>query len=124
MIKSLPVIAVALGVVLLIVSVAWAFLFPMSSMWTTEKNDRMSELSVQAHKLGGELDAAQRRPSMHARSAADIEVEYKQVTGELTQLREEFEGKRDRPKTTASLLRWSGIAFVAAGAFIVFASRS
>ncbi len=84
----------------------------------------MSELSLQAHKLGGELDTAQRRPSMHGRSASVIEAEYKKVTDELTQLREEFESKRDRPKTMASILRWSGIAFIVAGGLVVFATRS
>ena len=122
--RALSVAAVCLGVVFLLVSLIWGLLFPASRSWTTEKNNRMSELSVKGHLLGGELDAAQRRPNMHGgRSAAEIEAEYKQVSAELTQLREEFENKRDSPKTMASYLRWSGVAFVIAGAIIVFAHR-
>jgi hypothetical protein len=102
----------------------WGVLFPASRSWTVEKNARMSELSEKGHILGGQLDVAKRRPNMHGgRSAAELEAEYKQVTEELTQLREEFESKRDTPKTMASYLRWSGIAFVVAGAIIVFANR-
>jgi hypothetical protein len=121
--KSLPVIAIVLGILLLVGSVTWALLFPASRSWTTDKNERMSELSIKGHQLGGELDAAQRRPSMHGRSVAEIEAEYKQVTDELAQLRGEFESKRDRPKTMAAILRWTGAACVAVGAFIMFASR-
>jgi hypothetical protein len=118
------VIAVCLGVLFLLISLVWGVLFPASRSWTVEKNARMSELSEKGHILGGQLDAAKRRPNMHGgRSAAELEAEYKQVTDELTQLREEFESKRDTPKTMASYLRWSGIAFVVAGAIIVFANR-
>jgi hypothetical protein len=121
--KSLSVVAVALGLLFLVVSVLWGVLFPPASSWTVEKNDRMSELSLKGHALSGELDAARRRPSMHGKSADQIEAEYKQVSEELKQLREDFESKRDSPKTMAKYLRWSGIAFVIAGAIIVFANR-
>lgn len=120
----LSVVAVGLGILFLIVSLVWGLLFPASRSWTVEKNTRMSELSEKGHVLGGQIDAAKRRPNMHGgRNAADLEVEYKQVTEELAQLREEFESKRDSPKTMATYLRWSGVAFVVAGAIIVFANR-
>ena len=122
--KSLSVGALGVGILFLLISLVWGLLFPASRGWTTEKNNRMSELSLKGHLLGGELDAAQRHPSMHAgRSPAEIEAEYKQVSAELTQLREEFEHKLNSPKTMASYLRWSGIAFVIAGAIVVFANR-
>lgn len=121
--KALTVTAIGLGIALLAGSLVWAFLFPAAKSWTVEKNNRMSELSIKAHKLGGELDAAQRRPSMHSRGAAEIEAEYKQVTEELTQLRGEFESKRDAPKKSARLLQWVGIVCVAIGAFASYASK-
>jgi hypothetical protein len=122
--KALSVIAIAVGMACLLGSLLWAILFPASRSWTEDKNTRMTDLGVQAHKLGGELDAAKRRPSMHGRKPADIEAEYTKVKEELTQLREEFQGKRDGPKTMASILRWSGIAFIVAGALVVMATRS
>jgi uncharacterized coiled-coil DUF342 family protein len=98
-------------------------MFPASSSWPQEKNERMSELSRKAHNLGGEVDVARRRPSMHGRNPAELEAEYKQVTEELTQLREEFQGKQSRPKTMSSIMRWSGVAFIIAGGLIVFAQK-
>jgi hypothetical protein len=121
--KSISLIAVVLGLVLLVGSATWAILFPATNSWTQDRNERMSELSRKAHNLGGELDTAQRRPSMHSRSAADIEAEYNQVKEELAQLRGEFESKRDGPKTMATILRWTGIACVAVGAFVSYANR-
>ena len=122
--KLLSGIAVGLGVALLAASLVWAFLFPASRSWTEEKSQRMSDLGSKAHLLGAQLDAAQRRPKMHGgRSAAELEAEYTQVKAELAELRQEFEGKRDAPKSAARFLQWAGIALVAGGAFATFASR-
>jgi hypothetical protein len=122
--KMLSGIAVGLGVALLAASLVWAFLFPASRSWTEEKSKRMDELGSKGHVLVAQLDAAQRRPKMHGgRSAAEIEAEYKQVKAELTELREEFEGKRDAPKNAARFLQWAGILLVAGGALATFASR-
>jgi hypothetical protein len=61
---------------------------------------------------------------MHGGSnAADLEAEYKKKTAELEELRLDFEGKRDSPKTTASIFRWTGIVLVAVGAVAMMASR-
>ena len=121
--KSIPLVAVVLGLVLLIGSFTWALLFPATGSWTPDKGERMSELRIKGHTLGGELDAAQRRPSMHARSVAEIEAEYNQVKAEMAQLGDELESKQNRPKTMATILRWTGIACVAVGAFVSYVNR-
>jgi hypothetical protein len=123
--KTLSVIAVGLGIVLFLASLAWAFLFPATRSWTEEKSQHMSDLVDKAHILGGQLEGAKRRPNMHSgRSAAEIEAEYNQTKTELAELKQEFEGKRDAPKKAASYLCWSGVAFIVAGGFIVMANRS
>jgi hypothetical protein len=38
-------------------------------------------------------------------------------------LHQEFMSASNAPKTASSFLRWSGIAFIAAGALLVFANR-
>jgi hypothetical protein len=121
--KSIPLVAVVLGLVLLLGSFTWALIFPSSASWTAEKDARMGELGRKGHVLGGELDAAQRRPSMHGRSAADIEAEYNQAKEEMAQMRAEFESVRDGPKTVATILRWVGVVCVAVGAFVSYSNR-
>src|SRR5262245_24023613 len=119
----LPGIAVAVGMVLLVGSALWAILFPASRGWTDEKAARMTELSAQSHSLGFELEAA-RKPNMHAgRSLPEVQEEVDKVNAELETLRLELEGKLASPNKAARILRWSGIAFVVAGAIVVFANR-
>ncbi len=114
-----------LGIVLLAISFFWATVAPAGGGWTNEKSERMSELGSRAHVLGGQVEAGRTKPKMHGgRSQAEVEAEHKQVNEELTQLREEFEGKRDRPQTTASLLRWIGVGCVAIGAIAMMATRN
>jgi len=120
----LPTIAVALGLVLVVVSLLWGVLFPAGSGWTEEKSLRMRELSERAHVLGGQLQAAKAKPDMKkGLNPAEMEAEYKQVTTELAQLGEEAEGKIQAPKTAASILRWAGVAFVLAGGMVIYAGK-
>lgn len=122
--STLSTLAVALGAVLLAVSFLWGVFFPAKASWTEEKGERMAELTQQAHNMMFEVKAAEEKPSMHSgKNPAEVKAEYEKVKAELDTLRAEFEGKRDSPKTAATFLRWSGIAFVVAGAIVVFASR-
>jgi hypothetical protein len=120
----LPGVMVALGIIFLVVSAAWALIFPASHAWTEEKALRMTELSAKAHALGFEMAAAE-KPSMHrGRSLSEVKAEYEQVNSELATLREELAGKVAAPARASSILRWSGIAFVVAGGLVVYATRA
>jgi hypothetical protein len=121
--SMLPGVAVTVGVALLLGSAIWALIFPASRGWTDEKAARMTELSNRAHNLGFELAAAE-KPSMHAgRGLAEVKAEADAVNAELASLRDELNGKLAAPNRAASILKWSGIAFVAAGAFVMLANR-
>src|SRR5882672_7889719 len=106
----------------MLTSVVWSMLFPAANSWTEEKVQRMTDLGIKAHELGDELDGVHRHPKARGgRTAYAIDAEYKQAVAELDQLRAEFESKRDAPKQATTFLRWSGAAFVVAGAFVTFA---
>lgn len=123
--KGLSLVAVILGIVFLIVSVAWGALFPATKSWTNEKFEKKAQLGIQVRRLQDELIVAQKKPSMHGgRSAAVIDGELKTATEQLNVLQAEFEGKRDSPKNASRILQWAGIAFVAAGALAIFANRA
>ena len=122
--KVASTITVVAGLFVMLASLCWSSLFPAARSWTEEKAQRMTELGTQAHQLGGARDAARRRPSMHGRSAADIDAEYQQVTAELDELRIEFESKRDAPQRTSSLLRWIGMGLIVSGAIATYSIRS
>jgi uncharacterized protein with NRDE domain len=72
-----------------------------------------------------QVAAAKEKPSMHGGSnAAELEAEFEKVKAELKQLADELDGKIESPKTTATILRYAGIAFVVAGGLVVYASKA
>ena len=84
----------------------------------------MTDLGNRAAEINWQLTGAQAKPSMHAGvNAAELKAEYDQVSADYKVLYDEFSGLTQTPKTASSILRWSGIAFVVAGAIVVFASR-
>jgi hypothetical protein len=123
--SALPTVAVVVGVTLVLASLAWGLLFPASSGWTEEKSLRMNQLQARAHILVGEVAAAKEKPSMHGgANAAELEAEFEKVRAELKLLADELEGRIENPKTTATTLRYAGIAFVVAGGLVVYSGRS
>lgn len=122
--STIPAIAVVLGVILMLFSAAWSFIFPATRSWTEEKSQRMSDVGYHARLIDLELSKAKQSPSMHrGKSAAELQAEYDKLDAEFKQLRGEFTNASDSPKTASRILRWSGIAFVVAGGAIVFANR-
>jgi hypothetical protein len=84
----------------------------------------MAELGSQGNLLKFQIIDATNNPSMHAgKNAAELQAEYDKIDAEYKQLREEFASAAETPKTAATYLRWSGVAFVVAGAIVVFANR-
>jgi hypothetical protein len=121
----LPAAAVAVGIVLLGVSLVWAMLFPASRGWTEEKSRRLTDLGNQATEIQLQLGQSRTRPSMHSGvNPAELPEKLEKVNAEYKALYEEFRTATERPKSASRYLKWSGIAFVVAGALIVFATRS
>lgn len=121
---ALPAVAVVVGVVLLSLSLAWSIFFPASAVWTTEKSTQMTELGNQATALKLQMQS-QSKPSMHAgQNQAELKEKYDQVSAEYKILYDEFRSAKDSPQTSSSILRWAGIAFIAAGAMVVMATRN
>ena len=122
--SSLPLVAVLLGLLLLILSPLWGLIFPATNTWTEEKARRMTELGNEAHALLFQAIRAESRPNMKGgKNPAELRAKYNETKAELDALKAEFEGKRDRPKTIATYLRWSGIALVLIGGGAVMAAR-
>ncbi|BBO30715.1 hypothetical protein [Lacipirellula parvula] len=116
--------AVVIGVLLLATSLVWGLVFPASAGWTEEKSLRLRDLKARAHVLSSQNAAASDKPSMHGgENGADKKAEYDKVRAELEALDAELQGKIEAPEAAASILRYSGIAFVIAGALAVYTSK-
>lgn len=120
----LPGAALIVGIVLLAAGLLWAIFFPPGRGWTEAKSARMTELGDRAGIIKLQLSQSQTRPTMHAgQNPAELKEEYDKISVEYKALHEEFVGANNAPKTAARFLQWAGIAFVAAGGFIVFVNR-
>jgi len=106
---------IGLGFLLLILSGFWTSLFPGTSMWTPEKAERQSTLHHRLHNLAFIVGSSQ-SPSMHRGSdAGKAKQEYDELKKESDALDAEFQTAHDRPKTTARILKWTGISLAIIG---------
>jgi hypothetical protein len=106
--------AVALGFALLVVSSVWGKLFPPTQTWTLQKAERMSEVKVRINDVGAMLYKATQR--IHAGSdPGPIQAEYNELTKEFDKLKSEFESATQRPQTTSTVLKWTGISLAVLG---------
>jgi len=122
--KSIPIAAIVLGILLLVVSVAWGLLFPPTRSWNDEKSQRLSELGSETNRLKFALVQSQHNPSVHAgQNPAEVKLEYDKVRQEYDLLHQEFLSAQDTPKTVAAVLRWAGIVLVVAGAVLFYANQ-
>jgi len=125
--KSLLPAAVALaGLVLLAASFIGSLSVPAEPNWTPKKGSRLIALSNEATDLQQKLHAAQAQPSMHAgENPAELLERFRRIDAEYKELYREFKSATTpAPVAAATYVRWLGVAFVVAGAIIVFANRS
>lgn len=125
MVAKLSTAAVVLGIVLLVGSAMWGSLFPATRTWTAEKSEQLAELGSETNRLKFAMIEAQQSPSMHSgKNAAEIKQQYEEARARYDELYREFENAKESPQTASAILRWSGIAFIAAGGLAVFATRN
>jgi hypothetical protein len=105
---------VALGFVLLALSFAWVSMFPGSSTWTQEKAARSTEIKGKMHNLAFIVNAP--NPRLHAgQDLGQLKAEYEQLRKENEQLNADFESAYNSPRTTANVLKWTGLSFAVLG---------
>jgi hypothetical protein len=107
---------IGVGFLLLILSGFWTALFPGRSQWTDEKAARWAVVKDRLHNLSFVVNAPPGKVSMH--SGPDLgkaKAEYDAIKQEATQLQADFEMAYDSPRTTATVLKWSGISLAVVG---------
>ncbi len=111
--SGLVISAIAVGLVLFVLSLFWVQLFPGTSQWTPEKAERWAKTKDRLHNLSFIVHSDQLPRRFPSKEAA--KKEYDEVKAVATQLQADFEGAYDAPRTTATMLKWGGIALFAVG---------
>lgn len=107
---------ISIGFLLLILSGLWVNMFPGSSRWTPEKNDRWSDVKDRMHNLGFILNDPRARTNMHSGpDRGTAKQEFDALKKEYDQLSAEFQSAHDRPHTVAKLLKWAGVSLAVIG---------
>jgi hypothetical protein len=107
---------IAVGLLLLLASGVWNSLKPGTSSWTTEKDQRLSEVSDKMHLLSFKVANAEGRPSMHGGpDLPKAKAELAALVEENKKLTDEFRGIQGSPQKVSGLMKWSGIALTLIG---------
>src|SRR5262245_58969549 len=93
---------IGLGILLLLASGVWSSLKPGTSSWTTEKDQRLREVSDKMHLLTYKVATAEGRPTMHGGpDLPKAKAELAALIEENKTLTDEFRGIQAKPGTIA-----------------------
>jgi hypothetical protein len=107
---------IGIGVLLLLASGVWSSLRPGTSSWSTEKDQRLREVSDKMHLLTYKVANAESHPSMHGGpDLVKAKAELTSLVEENKALTDEFKGVQARPQTMSTLMKWSGISLALVG---------
>lgn len=114
--SAIVFVMIGLGVLLLLLSGVWNSLQPGTSSWTTEKDQRLTEVSDKMHLLTAKVVSAEAHPSMHGgpdlvKAKADLAA----LVEENKALTNEFKGIQASPGRMAAFMKWSGISLALVG---------
>jgi hypothetical protein len=110
---GLIISAIGAGLILFMLSLFWLTLFPGTSRWTPEKAEQWAKTKDRLHNLSFIVHSDQQPRRFPNKQAA--QEEYERVKAAAERLRADFESAYDAPRTTANVLKWSGIALLAVG---------
>ena len=114
--KTVVLGLIGAGLLCLALSAFWATLFPGTSAWTPEKGERWSDVKDRLHNLSFVVNAPPGRVSMHKGSdLGTLKQEYDGLKKENEELKAQFESAYNSPRTTAKVLKWSGISLAVVG---------
>jgi hypothetical protein len=107
--------AIVLGFACLALSSAWSTLFPATSSWTAEKEERWTQVKQRMHTLSFVVSGSQPVSMHRGPELGQAKQEYDTLKKEDEQLAAEFQSAADRPSTIAKVLKWFGISLAVVG---------
>lgn len=114
--SAVAFIPMCVGALLVLVSLFWIQLFPGTSSWTSEKAAQWAEVKDRLHNLSFVVNAppGSEPPRRHPNREA-AQREYDKVKARAKELQAEFKSAYNTPRTTATVLKWSGLSLFILG---------
>jgi hypothetical protein len=115
----LAMTAIAVGVLLVLVSFAWPSLVPRESVWSDEQAEQWRQEGGEVHRLAHERAHADAHPGEAEAMSADLEAaksRYQRWDVEL----KEAQAVRQRH---AAILKWIGVGCMVAGVGVLLVAR-
>jgi hypothetical protein len=106
---------IGLGALLLLLSGVWTTIFNGKSTWTPEKSARNSEVKSKLYNLAFVVNAPGAPSMQKGQDLGAMKAEYEKLKVESEQLTAEFKSATEGPKTTSSVLKWTGISICGLG---------
>lgn len=107
--------AMALGIVLVLLSVAWTTIFPSSAKWTPDKEAHWQKVKGRMHSLSFVISDPKQADARRGQDAMSAKAEFDKLKLEDDELRAQFSSAYDTPRTTSTILKWSGLSIAAVG---------
>ena len=119
-----PLLLIATGALLLVLSASWIKLFPPTSYWTDADAAKLEELNEHIYKMYYQL-SQEELAEIESRSqdTAAPQTPYEKAVKVRNNHRAKREIAMTRPKKIAANLRWGGLGCLIAGAVAFYASK-
>ena len=113
---TLVLVTLGIGAALLVLGLMWVTLFPGTATWTPDKAAQWAKTKDQLHNLSVLVNAPpEADPPPRGANLAEARAEYDRVKAAATKLQAEFESAYQTPRTTAAVLKWSGLGLLGLG---------
>jgi hypothetical protein len=107
---------IGLGLLMLALSAVWVSMFSGEAGWTKEKADHWGDVKNRIHNLAFLVNAPPGTIKLHSgEDLGQLKAEYDQLQKENEQLKAEFSGDYDTPRTASKALKWAGISLTLVG---------
>jgi hypothetical protein len=110
--------AAGLGVFLIVLSLVWTLIFPVTQQWTPERAEEYREVGLRLHNLSIQVGSAGRNPATRDQELAQLESlrkEKQEAQRRWEELQEELAAAKQRGQGVKSALRWTGAAMAVLG---------
>jgi hypothetical protein len=113
--RAAAMAVMALGLLLVVLSAAWTSIFPSSAKWTLDKEAHWQKVKGRMHTLSFVMSDPKQADPRARQDAASAKAEFDKLKLEDDVLKADFSSAYDTPRTTSTILKWTGLSIAGVG---------